>query len=379
MEQMLDGGGCDLLAGWFAGAGGREPRLRGGEALVAGEGLRFAFYGRMSTIEYQDRASSRQWQWDCAADVVAGRGVIVAEFFDAGVSRRRSWMERPGAAALLAAAAASDRGFDAVVVGEYERAFCGGQLPVVVARLAALGVQVWLPELGGPVDLADPAHAALVMLLGRQSRREVLRSRFRTMAAMRVQAREQGRHLGGRPPYGYRLVDAGPHPNAAHARWGRRLRRLDPDPVTASHVRWMFAQRLTGRSTAGIARELNERGVPCPSGYDRERNAHRSGEAWTLRSCGRDSREPAVHRSSGVEPAADRPWPGDTGLEGGAGEGQAAVESAEPMDRVPTGGPPKLGDRAGLRGRAGRAGDGHTGGWNDPRVSVHWVGAVRGV
>lgn len=34
-----------------------------------------------------------------------------------------------------------------------------------------------------------------------------------------------------------RLVDAGPHPNAAHAAWGRRLQRLDPDPVTADTVR----------------------------------------------------------------------------------------------------------------------------------------------
>src|SRR2546423_9387023 len=60
------------------------------------------------------------------------------------------------------------------------------------------------------------------MLLGHQSRREVLRSRFRTAAAMRAQVRDQGRHQGGRPPYGYRLVDAGPHPNAAHARWDRQ-------------------------------------------------------------------------------------------------------------------------------------------------------------
>lgn len=67
------------------------------------------------------------------------------------------------------------------------------------------------------------------------------------------------------PPYGYRLVDAGPHPNQAHAQWGRRLRRLDPDPLTAPHVRWIFARRLSGVSVAGIARELNEHGIPCPS------------------------------------------------------------------------------------------------------------------
>nr|BFE74840.1 hypothetical protein GCM10020092_081410 [Actinoplanes digitatis] len=67
------------------------------------------------------------------------------------------------------------------------------------------GVAVWLPEFDGPVDLDDPAHRALLMLLGHQSAREVLRARRRTTNAMRAQAREQGRHLGGQPPYGYRL------------------------------------------------------------------------------------------------------------------------------------------------------------------------------
>jgi hypothetical protein len=100
---------------------------------------------------------------------------------------------------------------------------------------------------------------------------------------MQAQAREQGRHLGGRPLYGYRIVDAGPHPNSAHAAWGRRLHRLEPDPQTAPWVRWIFARRLEGHSIAGIARTLNEMGVPCPSAVDRERNSHRPGEAWRQR------------------------------------------------------------------------------------------------
>ncbi|TVZ02024.1 hypothetical protein EAS64_31895 [Trebonia kvetii] len=75
-------------------------------------------------------------------------------------------------------------------------------------------------------------------------------------------ARDQGRYLGGRPPYGYRLGDAGPHPNKAHAAWGRRARRLEPDPETAHVVRWIFAQRLAGHSAARIARALNEAGIP---------------------------------------------------------------------------------------------------------------------
>src|SRR3954452_19031733 len=116
----------------------------------------------------------------------------------------------------------------------------------IIPYLQSHGVAVWLPEAGGPVDLTDPTHRALIMLLGHQSERDVLRAHLRTTQAMSTQARDQGRHLGGRPPYGYRLVDAGPHPNRIHAQWGRRLHRLDPDPVTAATVRWIFTRRLTG-------------------------------------------------------------------------------------------------------------------------------------
>jgi site-specific DNA recombinase len=74
------------------------------------------------------------------------------------------------------------------------------------------------------------------VVLATQSQREVLRARHRVLAAMHNQATQQGRYLGGRPPYGYCLVDAGSHPNPADARWGRRLQRLGPDPRTAPHM-----------------------------------------------------------------------------------------------------------------------------------------------
>ena len=65
-------------------------------------------------------------------------------------------------------------------------------------------------------------------------------SYLRVRTAMATQTRDQGRYLGGRPPYGYRLADAGPHPNKAYAARGRRAHRLEPDPHTAPVVRWMF-------------------------------------------------------------------------------------------------------------------------------------------
>jgi site-specific DNA recombinase len=151
--------------------------------------------------------TSRAWQREMAESVISGQGVISGEFFDVGCSRRVPWVRRPRAAALLEQARGADCGFDAVVVGEFERAFTDRQFHEVAALLAVHGVAVWLPEVGGPVDLTDPNHQVLMQVLAAQSQREVVRSRHRTLAAMTAQTVEQGRFLGGRPPYGYRRVD----------------------------------------------------------------------------------------------------------------------------------------------------------------------------
>ena len=61
------------------------------------------------------------------------------------------------------------------------------------------------------------------------------------------------------------------------------MHRLDPDPHTARHIRWIFARRLAGARTASIARLLNEHRIPSPAGHDPGRNKHRTGTEWTLR------------------------------------------------------------------------------------------------
>ncbi len=90
-------------------------------------GLRFALYGRVSMEDRQDPVTSRARQQNQAVALVCGHGCIVAEFFDSGQSRVLPWARRPEAAALVAAMADPDRDFDAIVVGEYERAFYGNQ------------------------------------------------------------------------------------------------------------------------------------------------------------------------------------------------------------------------------------------------------------
>ncbi|MGE5286678.1 MAG: recombinase family protein [Micromonosporaceae bacterium] len=234
-------------------------------------GLRFAFYGRISTEDHQDPATSRARQRDQAATLVAEFGWIVAEFFDVGHSRVLPWARRPQAAALLTALADPDCPFDAIVIGEYERAFYGSQYALMAPLFEHYGIQLWMPEAGGRVSFHAEGDEQLMLALGVQSKREITRTRIRVRTAMAAQARDQGRYLGGRPPYGYRLVDAGPHPNKAHAAWGRRAKRLEPDPATAPIVTWMFARRRAGHSLARITRALNDAGIPCPSAADPDR------------------------------------------------------------------------------------------------------------
>src|SRR5271165_3023876 len=276
-EGTAAAAGADGLVAWAEESGRRRARgpVRGG--------LRFVFYGRVSTEDWQDPVTSRARQREQAEALVRGHGMIVAEFFDAGQSRTVAWGRRPEAAALVALLADPDRGWDAIVIGEYERAFYGSQYAAMAPLFEHYGVQLWMPEAGGRVDYASEHDEQTMTHLGLSSKREVTRTSIRVRTAMAVQAREQGRYLGGRPPYGYRLGDAGPHPNKAHAAWGRRAHRLEPDPATAPVVTWMFAQRLAGHSAARITRALNDAGVPCPSAADPGRNPHRAGAAWTLR------------------------------------------------------------------------------------------------
>jgi DNA invertase Pin-like site-specific DNA recombinase len=208
------GAGADVLAAWVQRTGRRVEEQGHGRT-------RFAFYGRVSTEDWQDPVTSRARQREQAGALVRGHGVIVAEFFDAGESRTVAWARRPQAATLVAQLADPDRGWDAVVIGEYERAFYGSQYAAMAPLLEHYGVQLWMPETGGRVDYASEHDEKTMTVLGLSSKREITRTSIRVRTAMAVQTREQGRYLGGRPPYGYRLADAGPHPNKAHAAWGR--------------------------------------------------------------------------------------------------------------------------------------------------------------
>ena len=144
----------------------------------------------------------------------------MAEFFDEGESRSVAWGRRPQAAALVALLADACRVWDAIVVGEYERAFYGSQYALMAPLFEHYGVQLWMPETGGRVDFASEHDEQAMTMLGLSSKREVTRTSIRVRTAMAV------------------------------------------------------------HSVARIARALNEAGVPCPSAADPQRNPHRAGTGW---------------------------------------------------------------------------------------------------
>lgn len=243
--------------------------------------MRYAFYGRVSTEDQQDPTSSKAWQLSRATALVGPHGGdVVAEYFDVGQSRSLPWKRRPEAARLLDAIKDKTRGFDAVVVGEPARAFSGHQYALTFPLFVHYGVELWVPEVGGRVDPDSEAHDMMMGLFGGMSKAERARIKVRVRTAMASQAATEGRFLGGRPPYGYQLADAGPHPNPGKAAMGARLHRLEPDAVAAPIVKRIFSEYIGGRGFYAIAEGLTRDGIPSPSAHDPARNRHREGRAW---------------------------------------------------------------------------------------------------
>jgi DNA invertase Pin-like site-specific DNA recombinase len=183
-----------------------------------GDGLAYigpvAFYGRCSTEDNQDPETSHAWQLSNATKFVEPLGGhVVVEFFDVGQSRSVPWERRTEAARLLAALKDPYRGWDAVVVGEGTRCWFGNQFSLIAPRFAAHGVDLWVPELGGKFDPRNPSHKMLMSVLGGMSESERQHVQARVRAAMDARVVNEGRHQGGRAPYGCVVVDGGPHPN----------------------------------------------------------------------------------------------------------------------------------------------------------------------
>jgi DNA invertase Pin-like site-specific DNA recombinase len=244
---------------------------------------RLILYARTSTDDNQSPEDSKRWQISLGTSLVGGRAEISAVVHDTDVSRALPWDRRPQASRLLADMADPNRGWDGIVIGEPQRAFGNAvQYQTVAAAMEHHGVSLWVPEVGGQVDFTSEAHDIVLNIFGTMSKGERTRLKKRVRAGMTAMA-GTARFLGGRPPFGYRLVSTGvPHPNPDKARWGAQLQRLEPHPEHAPTVEQIFVWRLEGVGYRTIAARLDATCVLSPSASDPGRNQHRRQAGWSI-------------------------------------------------------------------------------------------------
>ncbi len=133
-------------------------------------------------------------------------------FFDIGQSRALPWKRRPRALGLMAALTDPRRGFNAVVIGEPQRAFYGSRFGNTFPHFTHYGVPLGVPEVGGAIDPDNEAHDLITSVFCGMSKDERNRTKIRVHSAMAAPAPMEGRFLG-RPP-ALRLPARGPGPSS---------------------------------------------------------------------------------------------------------------------------------------------------------------------
>jgi site-specific DNA recombinase len=180
--------------------------------------------------------------------------VIVREYLDEGIpgdeiTRRKGFQQmlRDAQAGLFRGIVCDDKDrfgrFDSIDSGE------------IIAPLRRKGV--WLESVAqGRVDWNSFAGRITDAILQEARKLESQANSRRVITRMLVMAK-QGKHLGGPPPYGYRLE--------AHPEFGKRLVPGDPEKVEA--VRLIFRlYGLEGYSLDAVSAELFRRGIANPRG-----------------------------------------------------------------------------------------------------------------
>jgi site-specific DNA recombinase len=121
-----------------------------------------------------------------------------------------------------------DRGWDAIVIGEYERAFYGGRYASMAPLSEHYGIQLWMPEVGGRVDWHAEDHEQTMLALGLSSKREITRTRIGSAPRWPPRPRSRaatwagGRHTGtGWETRGRTRTRRTRPGNAARTSWNR--------------------------------------------------------------------------------------------------------------------------------------------------------------
>jgi putative DNA-invertase from lambdoid prophage Rac len=180
-------------------------------------------YARVSTAMQADEGESLAVQQRQLAGYAQMNGLTIDKVFvERGVSGSKPLGDRPQGSALLAGLQPGD----VVITAKLDRMFRSALDALdVLGRLKQAGVSLHMIDLGG--DTTGNGVSKLVFtILSAVAEAERDRTRERITEVKRDQ-RQRGRYLGGRPPFGWRIGEAGelvPVPEQQAAI--RRMRKL---------------------------------------------------------------------------------------------------------------------------------------------------------
>lgn len=229
--------------------------------------VRLGSYARLSRDDENDGVSNsivnqqqiiRQYCERSTEDLVVAR-----EYADDGYSG--TTFERPGWQRLYADL--EEGAIDGFIVKDSSR-FCrnfvegGMMLQKVFPRMrGGRGVRVIMVNDSYDSASSDPYASSVMMAFKGLFNDNVSRdTSMKTRTGLHAKMR-RGEFCGAWAPYGY-LKDP------------ERRGHLVPDPGSAPVVRGIFEAFLNGAPMAAISRDLNARGVPCPSEYRREQGGN---------------------------------------------------------------------------------------------------------
>lgn len=124
------------------------------------------------------------------------------------------------------------------------------ELEKIVSVVEATGIQVRTVQ-AGDLDLTNATGRLMARISASIASHEVEHQTERLLSSQRDRA-VQGRWRGGQVPFAYRK--------------GSEKGTLEVDEEKAEVYRWLVDETLAGTSLFSLARKLNEKGIPRPSG-----------------------------------------------------------------------------------------------------------------
>lgn len=196
-------------------------------------------YCRVSTAaQAEEGISLDEQQRRIDGQALAEGWTIAGRFVERGVSGSVPLGERPEGKRLLAAAAPGD----IVIAAKLDRVFRSARDALtVIEDFQRRGISLWLGDIGGDVSGNGIAKLMLTILSAfAEFERDRIAERIRDA---RRQLRAEGRSVGGKRQFGYRVVDG----------------RVVPDPAEQAAIDEMRRLRKRGRTYREIAETVQKK------------------------------------------------------------------------------------------------------------------------